>query len=214
VPSPLKIIEKKGNTLKIIERLSSSSQGVAQHFDRLEILSDGVISLSDRGKLEVNLHDTSPGLRCEHRDKGVPQGVSCSTVDCMNHIRFCEGGNENTEDHLIPLTPRKKGMINHGGQSFSSRTGVRNSLGKRQRRTIQKPVSILPFAIGKNLSPPGHEIPFAQLDMWEEFMLGTMKTIELGLGGGWGGEAMIETNAMEVVGEIGSVAMAAAGMED
>jgi hypothetical protein len=38
----------------------------------------------------------------------------------------------------------------------------------------------------------------------EGFMLGTVKTIELGLVEG-GGEAMIEMEAMEVVGEIRSV---------
>lgn len=44
-------------------------------------------------------------------------------------------------------------------------------------------------------------------------MLGAVKAIELGLVRG-GGEAMIEIEAMELVGEIGSAAMAAAGMED
>lgn len=44
-------------------------------------------------------------------------------------------------------------------------------------------------------------------------MLGTGKMIEVELVG-WGGEAMLETDAMEVEGEGKAVAMAAAGMED
>jgi len=35
-----------------------------------------------------------------------------------------------------------------------------NSLGRRLRRTIQKPESILPFDVGKDMCPPGHEVPF------------------------------------------------------
>jgi hypothetical protein len=34
----------------------------------MEILSDGVISLLDRGKLEIDLQNTSFGLRGEHGD--------------------------------------------------------------------------------------------------------------------------------------------------
>ncbi len=92
-------------------------------------ISDGVISLFVRGKLEVYSHDTSPGLRCEH----VPQGAGCSTTDCMNHIQLCEGGNENTEDHLIPLTPRKVFWIDHGGRSTSIYAVISNNLGRGLR---------------------------------------------------------------------------------
>jgi len=146
--------------VKLVAASLSSIIVFFNHVSHVSI-SDGVISLFVRGKLEVYLHDTSPGLRCEH----VPQGAGYSTTDCMNHIRLCEGGNENTEDHLIPLTPRKKDRIDHGGRSFNSSTGIRNSLGRRRRRTIQKPVSIMFFDVGKDLSPPGHEILFGQFDM-------------------------------------------------
>jgi hypothetical protein len=43
--------------------------------------------------------------------------------------------------------------------------------------------------------------------------VGTAKIIELELVG-WGGEAMADTKAMEIIGEGGSKAMAAAGMVD
>jgi hypothetical protein len=43
-------------------------------------------------------------------------------------------------------------------------------------------------------------------------MLGIVKLTELGLVG-WGGEAMTETEAMEITGEVGSEAMAAVGSE-
>ncbi len=42
-------------------------------------------------------------------------------------------------------------------------------------------------------------------------MLGTVKTTDIGLVG-WGGEAMTETEAMEITGEVGSEAMATVGV--
>jgi hypothetical protein len=128
-----KVFEKKRNTFKVIERLSSSNQSVAQGLDGLDLLNDGVISLLDRGKLEVNLHDTSLSLRCKHGGQCVPQSTSRSISDNMNRIRLREGVDEDIEDHLILLTPRKVFWIDHGGRSTNSSVGIWKNLGMRLR---------------------------------------------------------------------------------
>jgi hypothetical protein len=83
--------------------------------------------------MEVDLHDASPGLRGKHGDQSSPQSSGCCTANSMDNVWFSKRGDENAEDHLILLTPCKKGRIDHGGRGTSIGAGIWNNLGRSRR---------------------------------------------------------------------------------